>query len=334
MKKKEQLNEEIVNEQETPDVEPSIEEPQNEEISYESEHLANIETNRAEFLKFYHGQNIWKWVVGLAALVIILVDFLVVPNFFPESFNGGARFAILLVIAGIAIAGVGTYTILIKKSLNKKMKAYFANYYTESNNYVLEAEGFSEAELQSPDKIEQVQFDENKIYFNVANVGSRGLTTFRYHEKPMYFCDCAAQTKIEKAVKPVFVGKYLVGDCKYAEQDPIIIYIKGDERSLPPTNVEEVSLVLNEKDLFIYSNNKNWNKTVNSKVVKALQKIKPNEYLIDVTISLVNDKAYFCLGYDDKLMVLPLQQVYDAAPIMQFKKDFIDFVNLLEDLDK
>lgn len=334
MKKKEQLNEEIVNEQETPDVEPIEEEPKPEETGYESEHLANIETNRVEFLSFYRGQNIWKWVVGLAALAIILVDFLVVPNFFPEGFNGGARFAILLVIAGIALVGVGTYTILIKRTLNKKMKKYFSDFYSESNSYVFKQEGFTENELQTPDRIEQVQFDENKIYFNVINVGSRGLTTFRYHEKPMYICDCAAQTKIEKATKPVFVGKYLVGDSKYSESEPIIIYIKGDERSLPPTNVEETSLVLNEKDLYVYSNNKDWKKVVNSKVVKALHKIQPHDHLIDVTISLVNGKAYFCLGYDDPLMVLPLQQPYDAKPLMQLKSDLVEFVNLLEELDK
>ena len=329
MKKEEQLNEEI----ETPE-EPIEEEQQAEESGYESEHLANIETNRLVFLKFYHSQNVWKWVIGIVALVIILVDFLVVPNFFPEGFNAGARFAILLVIAGIALVGVATYTILIKRVVNKKMKQYFKDFYSESNAYVLENEGFSEVELQDPDKIEQVQFDENKIYANVFNVGSRGLTNFRYHEKPMYICDCAAQTKIEKATKPVFVGKYLVGDSTYKEADQIIIYIKGDQRSLPPTNVEEVSLVYNEKDVFIYSNNKDWKKTVNSKVLKSLHKIKPHHNLIDVTISLVSGKAYFCLGYDDPLMVLPLQNPYDAKPIMQLKEDLLGFVNLLEELDK
>ena len=334
MKKKEQLNEkEIVTQEETPE-EPIEEEAQPEEIGYESEHLANIETNRVVFLKFYHTHNVWKWIVGLAALVIILVDFLVFPNFFPENFNAGARFAILLVVAGFAIAGVGVYTVLVKKSVNKKMKQYFSDFYSEANNYLFEQEGFSDNQLQVPDKIEQIQFDENKVYLNVVNIGSRGLTNFRYHDKPMYICDCAAQTRIEKSVKPLFVGKYLVGDCSYKEADPIIIYIKGDERSLPPTNVEENSLVLNEKDLYIYSSNKDWNKTINSKLIKELHKIKPHDHLIDVTISLVNGKAYFLLGYDDPLMVLPLQNQFDAKPFMQLKKDIIPFVNLLEELDK
>ena len=329
MKKKEQLNEEI----ETPE-EPIEEEVQDEEPSYESEHLANIETNRLVFLKFYHSQNVWKWVVGIVALVIILVDFLVIPNFLPTNFPVAGRWAIMLVVAGIAIAGVATYTILIKRVLNKKMKQYFKDFYSESNAYVLENEGFSEIELQEPDKIEQVQFDENKIYANVFNVGSRGLTNFRYHEKPMYICDCAAQTKIEKTTKPVFVGKYLVGDSTYKDVEPIIIYIKGDQRSLPPTNVEDVSLVYNEKDVYIYSNNKDWKKLINAKVLKALHKIKPHDVLIDVTISLVDGKAYFCLGYDDPLMVLPLQNPYDAKPITQLKEDLLGFVNLLEELDK
>lgn len=333
MKKKEQLEQENIQE-ETPEVEPIDEANQSEDTGYESEHLANIETNRIIFLKYYHSQNVWKWVVGILALAIILVDFLVIPQFLPNDFPVAARWALMLVIAGLAIGAVGVYTVLVKKSLNKKMKKYFSDYYTESNNYVLEQEGFSDVELLVPDKIERVQFDENKIYSDVFNVGSRGLTNFRYHEKPMYICDCAAQTKIEKATKPVFVGKYLVGDSTYIDADPIIIYIKGDERSLPPTNTEENPLVYNEKDVYIYTNNKDWKKIVNSKVLKAVHKIKPHDHLIDVSISLVGGKAYFCLGYDDPLMVLPLQNPYDAKPIMQLKEDLLEFVNLLEELDK
>lgn len=329
MKKNEETNETL---KEEPQVEEVKEEAIPEPISYESDYLQTIENNRIEFLRYYKTQNIFKWVVALLSIAIILVDFLLIPNLFEDKQT--LRLTLMLVIAGIALGGAGTYTIVIKRFINKRMKKYFEDYYDASKNYVFDQEGFEEAELQNPDRIEQVQFDENKVHVNVANVGSRGLTTFRFHKKPMYVCDCAAQVRLEKSIKPIFVGKYLVGDTKYDGEDPIIIYLKGDERSLPPTNTEANKIVYDDKDLQVYSNNKNWNKIVNSSLMKSLHKFKKEKNLVDLTISLVSKKIYVLLGYDDPLMVLPLNNQFDPKPTMQYKKDLVYFVSLIEELDK
>lgn len=332
MKKNELQNEET-NEQETSEVEPVNENKEEQSQGYENEHLANIETNRIKFLSFYQKHNILKWVIGLLALGLVLADFLALPNFFPED-KKAIQLVVMLVVAGVVLGGLGTYTILVKKAINKKMKAYFQDYYYESNAYVFDQSNFNEFESCVPDKIEQIQFDENKLFVNVANVGSRGLSTFRYSNKPMMVCDCAAQVREGKAIKPVFVGKYLISDCKYDSNDPIIIYVKGDERSLPPTNVEDIKLVYDEKGVVVYSNNASWNKTINSKILKAIHKIKPHNHLIDVSVSLVDKKIYFCLGYDDPIMVLPLQNPFDAKPLKQYKEDLVMFTSLAEELDK
>lgn len=329
MKKKEQNTEQV---QEEASQEPVVQEEAPAPIEYESEHLKKVEDGRQEFLKFYKIQNIFKWVVGLVTLVIILVDFLVIPNLFEDKPK--LRLALMLVIAGVAIGAAGTYTILIKRVINKRMKGYFANYYDAIKDYVFEQEGFTDAELQVPDRIEQVQFDENKMHVNVYNVGSRGLTTFRYKDKPMYICDCAAQIRLEKSTKPVFVGKYLVGDTKYDGEDPIIVYLKGDERSLPPTNTEANKIVYDDKDMLVYSNNKDWNKVINSKVMKELHKFRKEKHLIDVAISFVNKKIYICLGYDDPLMVLPLYNQFDPKPNMQYKRDLVFFAEFIKEFDE
>lgn len=332
MKKNQPVTEEIKEEKVEEPVEEAVVEEAPQPIQYESEYLQDIENSRLDFLKFYKTQNIFKWIVALVSLTIVLLDFLLIPNLFPEKAK--LRLALMLVIAGVALGGAGTYTILIKRFINKRMKKYFVDYYQSVDNYVFDQEGFSDAELQDPDRIEQVQFDENKIHVNVSNVGSRGLTTFRFHDKPMYICDCAAQIRLEKSMKPVFVGKYLVGDSTYEDADPVIIYIKGDERSLPPTNVEANKLVYDDKDMLVYSNNKDWNKLVNSKLMKKLHTFKLSKDLVDVTISFVNKKVYMCLGYDDSLMVLPLQNPFDPKPNMQYKKDLAYFASLIEELDK
>lgn len=345
MKKQKELEtkqEEVIEQsQEKPPVEnPIKEEPLNnkvvEHFEYDSEYLKDIEDKRVEFLKYYKTQNIIKWLVGMIGLALVIFAWIGFPNFGKLEDGTQASWVMpaMIVVVAVTLVLVFTYTFLVKRFIKKRMKSYFFNYYEQCKNYVFSQEGFENATIQIPDKIERVQFDENLLYCNVAEIGSRGLTEFTYHGDLMMICDCAAQVKAEKRIMPVFVGKYLVAPASYDSNDPIFIYIKGDHRSLPPTNLEGVKAVFDDKDMIIYSNNKNWAKTINGKVKKALSMIKPDKQLIDIAISIHDGKVYMCLGYDDPVMVLPLEHAFDPNPLMEVRKEIPLFVKLAEELSK
>ncbi len=319
---------------------PIKEEPLNQKVvehfDYDSEYLQDIEDKRVEFLKFYKHQNIIKWVVGMVGLAIVIFAWIGFPNFGKneDGSQSGWVMPAMIVTVVIALVGIFLYSFLLKRTISKKMKVYFFNYYEQCKNYIFSQEGFENATILVPDKIDRIQFDENNLYANVAEIGSRGLTEFTYNGDLMMICDCAAQVKAQKRIMPVFVGKYLVAPAAYASSDPIIIYIKGDHRSLPPTNLEGIKAVFDDKDMIIYSNNKDWAKTVNAKVKKALSNIKPDKQLIDISISILNGKVYMCLVYDDPVMVLPLEHAFDPNPIMEVRKEMPLFAKLAEELSK
>lgn len=302
---------------------------------YPSDDLKKVEDNRIEFLKFYRKQGIFKWVIGLVALAIVIFAWVGLPNIFKDAEGNQPSWLlpVMIVVVVVSLGLVFTYTILIRRIVNKKMKVYFGDFYECTKNYVFDQEGFEEVKIQDPDKIAKVQFDENLLYTNVTEIGSRGLTEFKYHGDLMMICDCAAQVKGEKRIMPVFVGKYLVAPAAY-DDDPIFIYIKGDHRSLPPTNLEGVKVVHDDKKLTIHSNNKDWAKVINSKVMKALNAIKLNKILIDAAISINKGKVYMCLGFDDPLMVLPLENPFNPNPFISYKEDLAKFAKLAEEFSK
>ena len=46
----------------------------------------------------------------------------------------------------------------------------------------------------------------------------------------IFLVDAAGQIREDKRLKPIFVGKYLIAPNNYDNENPIIIYLKGDKK--------------------------------------------------------------------------------------------------------
>lgn len=324
-KSEETKTEEIQNE-----ASETVEEDNNQPISYASSHLEKIETSRAAFLKTYRLQNTLKWIVSFICIAAIVFGAIVVPNLIGGQNGTIAMVAILFV----ALLGTVLYSVLTKRYINRKMKEYFDTYYECVNSFVFEGDDFQDVKVQSPGKIEKETFVASNLYKDVHQVGSRGLTELKYHDIPVAICDAAAQVMKEKRLIPVFVGKFLYAASNFDNDDPIYIYFKGDKRALPPTNMDGVEVVSENKKCIIYTNNKNWEKYINGNVNRILSSIKMNKELVDLSISLQKGTIYVCMGYDDPLMVLPLQNQFNPRPNELFKADVKNVLRLIEEFNK
>ena len=258
-------------------------EPELEPIEYDTDNLKNIEVAREIFLKQYKVQNIVKWIVSIAALGLIILGWLV---FLPIS--------VYLTIGSIAasLLLILLYNFFIKRYLNGKMKIYFDEFYKNTTEFIFEGKDYTDVDFKVENKIEAVQFTENEIYKDVVQVGSRNLTTYKYRGMPISVCDAAGQTKSAKSLVPVFVGKYFIADNNYEGDEPIIVYLKGNDKALPPTNVAHLEVISDDNKIAIYSNNKEAAKFVNKKVQALLRKINTDDILIDVAISIKKGKTF------------------------------------------
>ena len=303
---------------ETPEEEKQVEAPVqvvSEPIEYETDNLKQIESAREIFLKQYKVQNIVKWLVSIVALGLIILGWLV---FLPIS--------VYLTIGAVAVSLllILLYNFFIKRYLNGKMKIYFDEFYKNTTEFVFEGKDYADVDFRVENKIEAVQFTENEIYKDVVQVGSRNLTTYKYRGMPISVCDAAGQTKSAKSLVPVFVGKYFMADNSYEGDEPIIVYLKGNDKALPPTNVAHLEVISDDSKMAIYSNNKEAAKFVNKKVQTLLRKINTDEILIDVAISIKKGKTFICAGYDDILMVLPLEKPFNPKATRSYKNDLVN----------
>lgn len=300
--------------------------------NYKSSYLQEIENARVEFFKRYSLHESLKRVVFFISIVVIIFCLLVLPSIWTNG--GSSALAIEFGVPMIFLALILVYSIIVKSMINKKMSEFFTLYYKNTYKFALDNKGVSDVVLEEPGKISLEDLVESDMYKDLFEVGSRGLVTFKNSSIPCSIVDCAGQIKGEKRILPVFVGKYVRSTCSYKGKDSIIIYLRGEGKPLPPTNIDGKKVVLDNKKMVVYTNSKDWKKVLSGKVMKAIESIKTNDLLVDLAISLRNGKAYVAMGYDDPLMVPPLQNALDEKPVTQFKEDLVDVLTLLKELNQ
>ncbi|MBR0194568.1 MAG: hypothetical protein IJQ40_04210 [Bacilli bacterium] len=297
---------------------------------YDSEELQAIEDERVKFLGEYRSGNRLKSIIFFIVMFLMVGTFIIIPN---VGQGAAWQLPVMISIAVVLLGCVLGFSFLTRKKMTQKMRNYFSIFYGNMNKYVFGSKSFDKVVFENPGKIEDHLFLDSNLYKDVLEVRSRGATTFEYEQKPVLVCDCAGSVKTDKRVAPIFVGKYLVTGNKYEGKDPIYIYIKGDQRSLPPTNLEEVNVVKDDAKMAIYSNDPKWEKTLNTKVMKIVNSMKPNKELVDIAISIQPGTTYIALGYDDPLMVIPLDRPFNQEPVKGYKKDVLKACQLAKELD-
>jgi uncharacterized membrane protein (DUF485 family) len=142
---------------------------------YVDEDLQAIETARVNFFKIYKKQNLIKWIVTGIILVAILGTWLGVTL----TGNGTQNWATvtILVVVAVAVIGLGVYSVMFRKKIDKAMKGYFADYYKHNNHYVY-GDQISSLTGTVDDKLDASIFNAAGLYKNVAKVGSRDCLHF------------------------------------------------------------------------------------------------------------------------------------------------------------
>ncbi|MCQ2752745.1 MAG: hypothetical protein MJ206_00570 [Bacilli bacterium] len=295
-------------------------------IEYNDEHVKKIEDGRKAFLKIVRKQNIVKWIVAALAIGLLIFSWI---YFIQRDFLKWLGF----VLTGVCVAIIIAYYFIGKKFNDKKMGIYLKIFYGETNASVFANPKFSEVHGDVAGKIDNDDFNNAKLYKDVSTIGSRNVVKFKVKDANAKICDLAAQKTTLKQLEPLFIGKYLIADNKYTGEDPVFIYLPGNSRSLPPNNFDGVEKVVTTKKLVVYSNAKNYGSVFTNKVRNLVTSLITNNILVDCSISICKGHTYFALGYDDCLMVLPLQDKFNPIPLERFKKDMDIVADIIAELN-
>ncbi len=292
---------------------------------YTDKDLADIEEARNTFHHIYKKLNLTKWIITGVGLVLVILSW-IVPSAI-SGINANITMYISLGTTAVVLAALGGYSVLFRKKVDAAMKTYFKDFYDHTCHFVYpqSIEGLTGT---VDDKLPQETFMESNIYKDVVKVGSRAYMTFTYHAKKALIADCAAQKKGEKALETLFVGKFLKFE-GITSKDELLVYLKGNKRALPPNTLHGRQLIEDSKSMVIYGSGKA-RSLLTKKVREALAKFDTNKTFIDMALT-VNEKGLFlAMGYEDDLMVLPLDKPFNPQPTIQNKEDIEKVLNLVD----
>ena len=300
-------------------------------IDSDDENLLSIEKARSSFHKEYKKQNIVKWIVTSVALLLIVLGY-VIPNVVPGLKEQSWTIYITMGVLLLAIIALGIYSFTSRKKIDALMSDYFSKYYSYTNAYAFNGYGISDLSGGVSDKISPEELSACNLYSNIAKVGSRDLISFSYHGDKIKLVDCAAQTRGEKnTLRTVFVGKMVIAPNKY-DGEGIIVYLKGNKRALPPTNTAGLSVIEDHDDYVIYGKKGN-RRGLTKKALDTLKTIKTDKTLVDLAVSIRPGNTYFMMGYEDNLMVLPLDKPFDPMPTAHFRDDIGKVLSVIDSLN-
>jgi uncharacterized membrane protein (DUF485 family) len=129
---------------------------------YVDEDLQAIETARVNFFKIYKKQNLIKWIVTGIILVAILGTWLGVTL----TGNGTQNWATvtILVVVAVAVIGLGVYSVMFRKKIDKAMKGYFADYYKPTITHYVYGNQITSLTGTVDDKLDAAIFNAAGLY--------------------------------------------------------------------------------------------------------------------------------------------------------------------------
>lgn len=295
---------------------------------YDDPCLANIEAARATFDKAYASIRKWSFIPTLILIIAVLAVFII-----PSAIEMESTWQLTIMIVGVVviIAIMLVLSFFKRKKTNELLKDYFNKFYAYTNEFVFHGTGITNVEGTIDTKLAKEEFEECGLYKDVFSVGSRASLVFNYGGKKCGIADAAAQVRGQKSAVTVYVGKYFRSTNVY-HGDTITIYLKGNDRALPPTNVGDLPVISDDKEMTIYGT-PNAKKAINKDLKAAIKAIKTDATLVDVTIRIEEGKTFVLLGYEDTLMVLPLEHAFNPAPTEHFRTDMKKVLALVDAID-
>lgn len=305
------------------------EEPLPDHFDYEDDDLKACEDARKNFYKIYKKHSLIKTIVSFGLILIFVLMW-----FLPQWVSALSSYNMVFLIVGavVALGGLLIYSIFFKRNSQKWIHNYFGDFYGHQYSYVFEGCDIEKGQGLVDLKLQPGEIENCGLFKDVVKTGSRYCYSFKYHNLDSFIIDCAAQTKGGKSFVPVFVGKLLKSKTTY-DGSGLYIYFKGNKRALPPNGVSEYN-VLEETDKYVIYGEESEKKYLSAARKNAIKKIRTDKVLVDASIVIKKDNLSFYLGYEDSLMIVPMDKIFNPNPTMHFKEDMKVILAIIDELNK
>lgn len=302
------------------------------EIVSEDSLFEKVNNNQVEFFSYYNKVRKTSTMIMVACMAVIVILLLLL---------GGTTNIIISVVAVVVyFVIISNYSKKTKAKLNEDSLRVLDEYFSLIDSYVTDNEAFTEIQFNREYKLEENTFKNLRICKGVDSVVGRDLIKGKLCGFDFVAGDNCIKTK-EKDEKGneqnfiVFLGKLFVLNIpNLVEEGRAVIYLKGKGAN-GPTDIEDLNKiegVLSDKyDVYASCD---VNTVLNKKVKSLLEKFEVNETLIDMFITIEDNKMSFGFSYSDGVMVVPLTEPLKKEDILEYKKNVELMVEIVNSLDK
>ena len=307
-------------------------------IAYADERFQTIEKARKKHLKLVKKLSYIKVAITFGGLAIVLCGWLI-PAFTMKE-PGRIPTYIGLALAVLTVVAICIYGILSKKKQVKSTEEYLASYFKECDEYLFEGLPITNLQGGMKEKITDDEFNGSDLYGpcskheEVSNIGSRDSLTFDYDGMKCALADVGAEARTPKGFLTVFIGKYLRTENHLSvDEGGLFVYIKGGPRSTPPSFLfqKDMEPIEDTKKYCIFGKKSN-KKLLTKEFRQAIKNIHTDNLLIDLAISFKSGKTYWAMGYEDTLMVAPVDKPFDPIYLTKYKEQLHSILELAKTL--
>lgn len=291
-----------------------------------------IEDKRSFFLGEYRKFRLVNTIIMFVAMAVL------VGAFIGFSFLQPYGIWIAIGITVLALVGVFIYTRFSKKRIEEKVQDYTIYLFKAYNDYLFDDPNYKDLHINSDSTITLEEFQSALIYKDITSVNGRNLLSATFKDHALRSSDMVAyiNQKDEKGrikTVPMFVGKYIALQCDVEVEDVVLIYVKGHSNLVTlPSMASELNLLVDEKTFQIYGKEDDKKKIITNQILQSLRKIKVDDVVLDISISIQKGLITVMMNIDDAFMILPFQNAFDSAPIKAVHKAILSMNNVLSKL--
>lgn len=270
-------------------------------------------------------------IIMFTMMAIILVLLFVFGN--NSTFIGVAIALVVVYLVGLFVSQKK-----IKDKLNIESTKVVNDYFTNLDSYITRDTLFSDVKFNYEIKLPEDTFKNLRLFKDIYYVGGRDYIEGKFNGISFVAGDNIIKTHGTKEDGSkqdyiVFLGKLFSFDKSLTSEGRAIIYLKGKSLNLPTDidNLNVVEGILDDK-FVVYSNFDVSN--ILNEIKEDLEKYSVNDQLLDMFISITEEKIGFAFSYADSVMSVPLLDPVNKEDLTRYTQDVDVMVDIMKKLAK
>ena len=334
---KEELQEEVVQENKEPEEAPKeeqqedinnlfpgatpIEKPSKDSPAYEDV----IEEARLAFSKVIKKNRIASYIAMGVVLAFAVGSVVLI---------GMAQMALKIVgwvLVGVAVVGMLVFYIVSRNIVPSATKAYIEVVNEQMNKRNFMDTQFSEASTDKKEKMDLADPISDAIYSNISNIASRNVINGKFAGRTFKVADMGLYSGAGKQRASAFVGKYMTYPNDLHFEGRYILVFKGQVPTDLPTDINDLVVLHEGDDMLVYGKEGNkYEADLGKDFLKEIKKVSIERHLLNLNVVVWSGHSAAYASYDDKIMTLPYQENYDKEPNEQYANNLLQIYNSLK----